>query len=100
VTRKVLIVRNTPIQARQRTPITPKALANSSPGLERQRQPWVKNKVLLNPEKGSAVGEPLFRVVNDVARLYPRFSLHSNLGLELANAFAVIGKKVAKCTLL
>jgi hypothetical protein len=32
--------------------ITPKALANSSPGLERQRQPWVSNSKIAPTLKG------------------------------------------------
>jgi hypothetical protein len=42
--------------------ITPKAFANSSPGLERQRQPWDhKSKVDLNPERVPLEANP-FRV--------------------------------------
>jgi len=38
---------------------TPKALANFSPGLERQRQPWVPdNKQANNPERVCLKGEP------------------------------------------
>jgi hypothetical protein len=41
---------------------TPKAFANFSPGLERQRQPWVTgNKQLLNPERVWRLANP-FRV--------------------------------------
>ncbi len=39
--------------------IMPKALANFSPGLEHQRQPWVAFKYTLNPERVKAIGEPL-----------------------------------------
>jgi len=38
---------------------TPKAFANSSPGLERQRQPWDRKFIkALEPWKGSAGGKP------------------------------------------
>jgi len=40
------------------TAITPKAFANFSPGLERSDNLEAIKKLLLNPEKGSAVGEP------------------------------------------
>jgi hypothetical protein len=69
--------------------ITPKAFANSSPGLERQRQPWVAIRILqLNPER-VCLGRNPFRVELNVYALIPRLSLRSNLGLKLANAFGV-----------
>jgi hypothetical protein len=42
--------------------ITRKALANFSPGLERQRQPWVSNKGNINPERVRRPSNP-FRVL-------------------------------------
>ncbi len=39
--------------------ITPKAFANSSPGLERQRQPWVTIQNLASTLKGFASGGTL-----------------------------------------
>jgi hypothetical protein len=57
---------------------TPKALANFSPGLERSDNPGYKPKIATNPEKGSALGEPLqgckARLIDDprvVAALQP-----------------------------
>ena len=38
--------------------LTPKAFANFSPGLERSENPGYTNKKCMNPEKGSALGEP------------------------------------------
>jgi hypothetical protein len=37
---------------------TPKALANSSPGFERSREPWDKSKKRDQTLKGWPVGEP------------------------------------------
>jgi len=31
--------------------LTPKAFANLSPGLERERQPWVNQEIAINPER-------------------------------------------------
>ena len=38
--------------------LTPKALANSSPGLERSDNPGRENKIEFNPEKGSPTVKP------------------------------------------
>jgi len=67
---------------------TPKALANSSPGLERKRQPWVKYRIPHQPCKGSMIGEPL-QGSNLFLFAFPGLSLCSNPGLELVNAFGV-----------
>ncbi|HKG60140.1 MAG TPA: hypothetical protein VKB05_10275 [Pyrinomonadaceae bacterium] len=68
--------------------LTPKAFANFSPRLERERQPWVQEKIGINPERvrrlANAFSVDLCLLVN------PWLSLRSNHGLKLANAFGVI----------
>jgi copper homeostasis protein len=53
--------------------LTPKALANFSPGLERQRQPWGPSQKTLNPE-GVCLKAGPFRL-NILFPCYPGFSL-------------------------
>jgi hypothetical protein len=70
--------------------LTPKALANSSPGL---LQPWVTPKAeSINPERvGESWRLALFANAFSVARPFlfvPR--VVTNPGLELANAFGVL----------
>jgi hypothetical protein len=67
---------------------TPKALANSSPGLERSDNPGESNLKSDSTLKGFLVANP-FRVQSFFPDTIPGFSLRSNPGLELANAFGV-----------
>jgi predicted outer membrane lipoprotein len=69
--------------------LTPKALANSSPGFERSENPGLNPKYRFNPEEGSSCGEP-FQGLCLCYCLIPGLSLRSNPGLKLANAFGVI----------
>ena len=67
--------------------LTPKALANCSPGLERSDNPGI----------GASINVPTLKALHrsnafSVPRLFfvnPGFSLRSNPGLKLANAFGV-----------
>jgi hypothetical protein len=69
--------------------LTPKALANFSPAVGAQRQPWDTSATGgLNPERRLATGEP-FQGCNELLGSTPAFSLCSNTGLKLANAFSV-----------
>ncbi|HSE19247.1 MAG TPA: hypothetical protein VLB46_19450, partial [Pyrinomonadaceae bacterium] len=70
-------------------PLTPKALANFSPGLERSDNPGStdQNKDK-NPVRVRQSRNP-FRVQNLFCFAFPGFSLRSNPGLKLANAFGV-----------
>jgi len=45
---------------------TPKAFANSSPGLERQRQPWDRTKRIETTLKGFAAGGTLSGFMRDL----------------------------------
>ncbi len=69
--------------------VTPKAFASFSPWLE--RQPW--DHVYLSSQstlKGLGLcGNNPDRVQPIIVVVFPRLSLHSNLGLKLANAFGV-----------
>ena len=80
---------------------TPKALANCSRGLERQRQPWVMDtNYLMNPEKGSPAHIPNAFSVDVLFIGHSQGCRHrSNLGLQLANAFGVnrIGERPRRC---
>jgi hypothetical protein len=69
--------------------LTPKAFANFSPGLERSDNPGKKlNNNRFNPERVRRERNP-FRVQSIFLYAYPGFSLRSNPGLKLANAFGV-----------
>ena len=69
---------------------TPKALANFSPGFERSDNPGnkYKNSVPTLKGLGMCAINP-FRVGRFFRIDYPGFSLRSNPGLKLANAFGV-----------
>jgi hypothetical protein len=69
---------------------TPKALANFSPGLERSDNPGLAILKFLITLKGFAAGGTLTGFNPEFLFVNPRFSLRSNLGLELANAFGVL----------
>jgi len=72
--------------------ITPKAFANFSPGFKRSENPGeTTQEIKLNPEKGSPTTEP-FQGINLNSKSFPGFSLRSNPGLKLANAFGVFIK--------
>jgi hypothetical protein len=67
---------------------TPKALANFSLGLERSDNPRITLKKCIYPERVSSQ-----RTLSGFMKMfdgYPGFSLHSNPGLKLANAFGVL----------
>ena len=70
---------------------TPKAFANFSPGLERQRQPWVTSPSFVSTLKG--LFPHRFKTLSALVLFFnsvtPGFSLCSNPGLKLANAFGV-----------
>jgi len=69
--------------------LTPKAFANSSPGLERSDNPgYEKNK--RHTLKGFVGRRTLSGLVETTWAMIPGLSLRSNPGLELANAFGVI----------
>ena len=56
-----------------------------------QRQPWVNaESVLLNPEKGSTVGERLQRFELFLILLTQGCRCAPTIGLQLANAFGVL----------
>src|ERR1043165_4917712 len=88
---KGAIIRNS--NAEFVTEDTPKALANFSPGLERQRQPWdqpQKNSTLKGFAKG---GTPSgFRAISRFSSQGCRW--RSNPGLKLANAFGVMQLRI------
>jgi hypothetical protein len=67
--------------------LTPKALANFSPGFEHSENPGYTSKESLNPERVRQLVNP-FRVTNH-KHTSPGLSLRSNPGLTLANAFGV-----------
>src|SRR5829696_5180492 len=69
--------------------LTPKAFANSSPGLERSDNPGLANLETYKTLKGFGNWRTLsgFRFI--FLGVNPRLSLRSNLGLELANGFGV-----------
>ena len=68
---------------------TPKALANSSPGLERSDNPGdAFAREDPNPERVCPGTNP-FRVHHEFEKTNPGLSLRSNPGLKLANAFGV-----------
>jgi hypothetical protein len=69
--------------------ITPKALANFSPGFERSREPWGKHQNREQTLKGLGSWRTLSGFIC-ILELYPGLSLRSNSGLRLANAFGVI----------
>jgi hypothetical protein len=69
---------------------TPKAFANSSPGLERQRQPWEQIIIIQKTLKRVSHKANPFQGCFELRRMIPGFSLRSNPGLKLANAFGVI----------
>jgi hypothetical protein len=74
--------------------VTPKALANSSPGFERSENPGLRNNKPMNAESVRPATPP---ALEDIFRGYhPRVSLRCNPGLELANAFGVITKNLFK----
>jgi len=70
--------------------ITPKALANSSPGLERSDKPGGNKTNRQQTLKAFALKTNPFRVDSSFLVLLPGLSLCSNPGLELANAFGVL----------
>src|SRR6185436_4968181 len=67
---------------------TPKAFANPSPGFERSENPGIIVEKTSNPERVRLAMNP-FRVNIFFLFGYPGFSLSSNPGLGLANAFGV-----------
>jgi hypothetical protein len=68
--------------------VTPKALANWSPGFEHRETPGDFTGNSLNPEKGSAVGERFQRSQLSQSRIQGcRYA--PTAGLKLANAFGV-----------
>ena len=69
--------------------LTPKVLANFSPGLERSDNLGLANKnKIRNPERVLPTAEP-FQGLIRFQLSSPGLSLRSNRGLELANAFGV-----------
>jgi len=71
------------------TNLTPKAFANSSPGLERSDNPgYEKNK--RHTLKRFVGRRTLSGLIQTRWPMIPGLSLRSNPGLELANAFGVI----------
>ena len=61
--------------------LTPKALANVSPG---SSEPWGHDKKkLLNPERGSSIGEP-FSGFQGIVVAVPGFSRRSNRWAEIS----------------
>jgi hypothetical protein len=70
--------------------ITPKALANSNPGLELSDNPGSTPITMLSTLKGLTSHSPnAFSVESFFSFRDPGLSLSSNPGLELANAFGV-----------
>jgi len=71
-------------------PLTPKALANFSPGFELARTPGEYQKRNVQTLKGLGLcGVNPFRVNSLFCIAIPGLSLRSNPGLKLANAFGV-----------
>src|SRR5262249_3576611 len=68
---------------------TPKAFANFSPGLERSDNPGTPITNKPPTLKGFAARETLSGFNAHFLYAYPGFSLRSNPGLKLANAFGV-----------
>ena len=68
---------------------TPKALANFSPGLERSDNPGETQIKWRETLKGFIARGTLSGFTSSFFYQYPGFSLGSNPGLELANAFGV-----------
>jgi hypothetical protein len=73
--------------------LTPKALANFSPGFELSENPGIGSYFRYNPERVRLVAEP-FQGSMALLIVNPGFSLSSNPGLKLANAFGVIFKLI------
>jgi hypothetical protein len=70
--------------------ITPKALANCSPGLERSDNPGIIiSNLAFNPEMVRPAINP-FWVMFVLLCSIPGLSLRPNPGLQIANAFGVI----------
>jgi len=84
-------------ESKQQTPkafenlsgLTPKAFANSSPGLERIDNPGITKEKCAQTLKGFANCRTLSGLIAKCREYNPRFSLRSNPGLKLANAFGV-----------
>jgi hypothetical protein len=70
--------------------ITPKALANLSPGFERSENPGGNTYQKRETLKGFAARGTLSGFNVHFSLAYPGFSRCSNPGLKLANAFGVI----------
>src|SRR5215213_714736 len=68
---------------------TPKAFANCSPGLERSDNPGIDNPHPCETLKRVRQPPNPFRVKGKSYNRHPGFSLRSNPGLTLANAFGV-----------
>ncbi|HSE19940.1 MAG TPA: hypothetical protein VLB46_22960 [Pyrinomonadaceae bacterium] len=69
--------------------LTPKALANFSPGgWSAATTLSINPKYNVNPERVRQLPNP-FRVYDSFSFVNPGFSLRSNPGLQLANAFGV-----------
>jgi hypothetical protein len=71
--------------------LTPKALANVSPGLKRSDNPGIRIHKKGQTLKGFANCRTLSGLNRSLCVAYPGFSLRSNPGLKLANAFGVTG---------
>jgi hypothetical protein len=69
--------------------LTPKACANFSPGLERSNNPGNSNKTRIKTLKAFAGRLTLSGLKRNLFSVFPGFSLRSNPGLKLANAFGV-----------
>ena len=69
--------------------LTPKALANFSPAVRAQREPWASNKQSLETLKGFTIDKPLQGLKSPFV-MYPRVLV--NPGLTLADAFGVKSK--------
>jgi hypothetical protein len=73
---------------------TPKAFANSSPGLERQRQPWEQIIIIqINPEKGFSQGEPfsgLLRIEANDPRVLTPFEPWAEISERLRRNFKLM----------
>jgi hypothetical protein len=78
--------------------LTPKALANFSPGLARSDNPGTVSLSRDNPERVRQLPNP-FQGLRALLIVNPGFSLSSNPGLKLANAFGV-KFKLRHCPLL
>jgi hypothetical protein len=69
--------------------VTPKALANSSPRLERSDNLGYAKEIPFNPEGVNVAGITLSALIH-ICGSVPGLSRRSNPGLTLANAFGVI----------